>query len=331
MTVRTAEATAAKMGSMTFPATVREQRLVVCIPDLPERDLIGDLPPTVEIVVAPLDPGRLPDLRQVDLVVAPARLQDAVGEALSEPGRLRVVQLLSAGVDRLIGKVPPGVTVCNARGVFDGPLAEWVVGAILAFDRGILRARDAQAERAWRRIEPSELAGTTVVILGFGSIGHAVADRLRPFGVTIVGVGRTPREGVLGLEDLDSVLPRADVLVDLLPLTRESRGLVDAHLLGRLPDGALFVNAGRGATVRTDDLLAEIERGRLSAALDVTDPEPLPPDHPLWALPNVLISPHVSGDSPEAMARGLVLAGDQIRRFAAGQPLVNRVERYLLE
>ena len=220
--------------------------------------------------------------------------------------------------------------VCNARGVYDGPLAEWVIGAILAFERGLVRARDAQASADWTSFEPDELAGRRIVILGVGSIGTALAERLRPFGVEIVGVSRTRRAGTLGLEDLDDVLPGAGILVNLLPLTSETTDFLDVRRLGLLPDGALLVNAGRGRTIETLALVAELERGRLRAALDVTDPEPLPAGHPLWSLPNVLISPHVAGDSSGATVRSFALAGDQVRRFAAGQPLINHVARYLL-
>ncbi len=306
-------------------------RLVVCLPDVPERRLMGELPPRVEIRLIPLDPGPLPDLRRVDLIVPTRGVREALIEALRAPGRLRVIQTLSAGVDWLAGGVvPEGVTVCNARGVYDVPLAEWVVGVILAFQRGLLEARDAQRRADWTAFEPAELAGRRVVILGHGSIGQAVADRLRAFEVEVVGVSRSRREGLLGPEDLDAVLAGADVLVDLLPLTSETIGFVDARRLARLPDGALFVNGGRGGTVDTGALLAELERGRLRAALDVTDPEPLPTEHPLWALPNVLITPHIAGDSPEASSRAFALAGDQIRRFAAGKRLLNEVPRYLL-
>jgi phosphoglycerate dehydrogenase-like enzyme len=307
--------------------------VVVCLPEIPERRLMGELPSHVEVVLIPPEPGPLPDLSRVDFLVPIGRAWLPLIEALGVPGaggRPRVVQTLSAGVDWLVGRVPEGVMVCNARGVYDGPLAEWVVGAILAFQRGLLRARDAQAHATWAAFEPDELAGRRVVILGFGSIGTAVAERLRPLGVDLVGVARTRRDGVLGLEDVDGVLPRADVLVDLLPLTSETAGFLDARRLGLLPDGALLVNAGRGRTVDTPALLAELERGRLRAALDVTDPEPLPPGHPLWALSNVLVSPHMSGDSPAATARAFALAGDQVRRFAAGRPLINEVARYLL-
>jgi phosphoglycerate dehydrogenase-like enzyme len=304
--------------------------MVVCLPDLPERTFMGDLPADVEVVLIPPEPAGLPDLTRVDLIVPIGRVREPLFELLREPNRLRVIQTLSAGVDWLVGRVPEGVLVCNARGVYDGPLAEWVVGSILAFQRGLVQARDAQARGTWSSFEPDELAGRRVVILGFGSIGTAVAERLRAFNVEIVGVARTPRDGALGLEDLDAVLPRADVLVDLLPLTSETVGFLDARRLALLPDGALLVNGGRGRTVDTLALIRELELGRLRAALDVTDPEPLPPGHPLWALPNVLISPHVAGDSSGSTARAFALAGDQVRRFAAGQPLVNQVARYLL-
>jgi phosphoglycerate dehydrogenase-like enzyme len=198
-------------------------------------------------------------------------------------------------------------------------------------ERGLVQSRDAQARHAWEAIEAPELAGRRVVILGLGSIGAAIADRLRPFGVELIGVGRTAREGVRGLADLDEVLPGAEVLVNVLPLTNETRGLLDARRLSLLPDGALVVNAGRGRTIETAALVAELEAGRIRAALDVTDPEPLPPDHPLWAPPNVLITPHVAGDSPGSAIRAWALAGDQIRRYAAGEPLINEVARYLLE
>ena len=181
--------------------------------------------------------------------------------------------------------------------------------------------------------------------LGFGRAAHQVSDkdvvgefsevlvseRLRPFGVEIVGVGRTAREEVRALTDLDELLPTADILVSMLPLTRETTGLLDARRLGLLADGALLVNAGRGKTIETAALVRELQSGRLRAALDVVDPEPLPKDHPLWALPNVLISPHMAGDSPSTTVRCFELAGDQIRRFAAGQALINQVARYLLD
>src|SRR5262249_28675182 len=147
-------------------------------------------------------------------------IRPAIHDLLAAPpGRLRVIQTLSAGVDWLVGHVPERVMVCNARGAFDGPLAEWVIGAILTMQRGLTRARDQQAQRDWTMFEPDELAGRRVVILGIGAIGSAIADRLAPFGVEVVGVGRTAREGVRGLDELDAILPTADILVTMLPLT----------------------------------------------------------------------------------------------------------------
>jgi phosphoglycerate dehydrogenase-like enzyme len=265
------------------------------------------------------------------MIVPVGKVREPLIDVLQGGGRLRVIQTLSAGFEWLVGHVPEGVIVCNAKGVFDGPVAEWVVGAILAMQRGLVRARDAQSRAEWQDFEPDELAGRRVIILGSGSIGSAVADRLRPFGVELTGVARTPRGAVLGLGDLDRVLPSAEILVNLLPLTSATTGFLDARRLGLLPDGALVVNAGRGSTIVTAALVEELARGRLRAALDVTDPEPLPPDHALWRLPNVLLTPHIAGNSLAGSERLFGLAGDQVRRFAAGQPLHNQVPRYLLE
>jgi phosphoglycerate dehydrogenase-like enzyme len=316
---------------VSFAPRTADDHVTVYAPDLPELAFMGDIPANVEVVRVSLEDGPMPDFAQVDLVIPMRRMREPLFEAMRAPGRLQVVQTLSAGVDWLIGRVPAHVTVCNARGVYDSPLAEWIVGAILAMQRGLVQARDAQAQGTWTEFEAEELDGLRVVIVGFGSIGAAVADRLRPFGVEIVGVARSPRDGALGMADLDAALPGAGVLVDLLPLTSETAGFLDARRLGLLPDGALVVNAGRGRTLDTSALVSELERGRLRAALDVTDPEPLPTGHPLWSLPNVLVSPHVSGDSPGSTRRAFELAGAQIRRFAAGEPLQNVVDRYLLE
>lgn len=310
--------------SQTHPA------VVICLPDIPERQEAGVFPANVETVLLPADWRSWPDLENVELLVPADLAEKRMLDALGTMSRLRVIQTLSAGVDRLRGRVPDGVVVCNAKGVYDGPLAEWVIGAILAVQRGLVRARDAQTARVWGQFETDTLAGRTVVILGFGSIGAALAERLRPFDAEVVGVARVARAGAIGFEGLDAVLPRADVLVNLLPLTAETDGLLDARRLGLLPDGALVVNAGRGRTTDTTALLAELERGRLSAALDVTDPEPLPPDHPLWSLSNALVSPHIAGDSRRTLTAAMALAGDQVRRFAAGSELINHVPAYML-
>lgn len=318
------------------------RRVIVALPDMPERVHMGEFPANVEVLLYPVDAGLgtadgiagapMPDLTGADLIVPLGPARQPVFELLSgPPGRLRVIQTLSAGVDWLTERVPQHVTVCNARGIYDRPLAEWVVGAILAMQRGHVRSRDQQAKGEWEFFEPDELEGRRVVILGIGSIGNAIAARLRPFEVEIVGVGRSARDDVRAFADLDEILPTADILVCMLPLTTETTQLIDARRLALLRDGALLVNAGRGRTVVTDALVAELASGRLRAALDVVDPEPLPKEHPLWGLPNVLVTPHMAGDSPSTTVRCFQMAGDQIRRYATGEPLLNEVPRYLLE
>ena len=297
--------------------------IVVYAPDLPELALLGDIPATVELVRIGVEEGPMPDFALADLVVPVQRMREPLFEAFERGGRLQVVQTLSAGVDFLVGRVPPHITVCNARGAFDTPVAEWVRSApsspcSAGSWRRVMRRHGARGPGS----SLGELAGLRVVIAGFGSIGAVVAERLRPFGVEITGVSRTARDGVLGMGDLDRVLPGADVVVNLLPWTSETTGCFDARRLGLLPDGALLVNAGcgRGRTVDTPALVAELASGRLRAALDVTDPEPLPDGHPLWALPNVLVSPHIAGDSPAATRRAFELVGAQgpaVRRPAS--------------
>ena len=236
-------------------------------------------------------------------------------EELARMPDLRVVQALSAGTDWIEPSVPPGVTLCNGRGARDIPVAEWVVGALLGAQAGLLEG----ARRSTWVYEPQgELHGATVLILGHGSIGRAVERRLAPFGAEVVGVGRAR------LGELPELLPRAGALVVLAPLTDDTRGMVDAALLARLPDGALVVNAGRGAVVDTEALVAELRSGRLRAVLDVTEPEPLPDGHPLWELA-LTITPHHAGDSAAAEERAIALAAEQLARYARGEDLVNVV------
>jgi phosphoglycerate dehydrogenase-like enzyme len=217
------------------------------------------------------------------------------------------------------------VALCSARGTRDVPVAEWVVGAILARYKGFAPLRRQQEQAQWKPLMPRELAGSKALIVGHGSIGRAVADRLRPFGVEVTGVASRRRGDAHGVESLDELLPDADIVIVLLPATPETEGLIDKQTLARLKTGALLVNAGRGTVIDSEALRAELESGRLEAALDVTDPEPLPPESPLWQLPNVLVTPHIAGDSPAADERVYALIGEQIRRHISGQPLLNVV------
>ena len=248
----------------------------------------------------------------------------AAALAARMPG-LRVVQLLSAGADAWAGRLADGVTLCDARGVHDSSTAEWVVGATLAYLRDLPFFARAQARGEWRYQGTDELAGKRVLIVGSGSIGRAVEARLLPFDVSVTRVARRPRDGVHGVDALPELLPRADVVVVLVPLTPETRGLVSKDFLAAMPDGALLVNAARGPVADTDALTAEAVSGRLGVATDVTDPEPLPAGHPLWDLPNVLITPHVAGSVPGLLGRGYRLAAAQLGRFLAGEPLENVV------
>ncbi|MEV6393192.1 2-hydroxyacid dehydrogenase [Streptomyces sp. NPDC051907] len=244
-----------------------------------------------------------------------------------------VVQTLSAGIDHVqpgLGSLRPGVQLCNARGVHEASTAELTLALILASLRGIPGFVRGQDKEEWRGGFYPALADKSVLIVGYGSIGAAIEDRLAPF--ECARVARVARSGratargeVRALTDLPALLPEADVVIVSTPLTEQTKGLVNASFLARMRDGALLVNVARGPVVDTKALLAEVESGRITAALDVTDPEPLPPGHPLWHAPGVLISPHVGGSTSAFMPRAKRLLAGQLTRFAAGEPVRNVV------
>jgi phosphoglycerate dehydrogenase-like enzyme len=242
-------------------------------------------------------------------------------ERLPELPDLRVVQVLSAGVDWVERHVPRGVTFCNAGDTRSPAVAQWVVAAILADLIGFQRAEAARLARTWEHWQPRELAGRRVVIVGYGSIGRAVEQRLAPFGVRIGRVARSARPGVEPVERLAQAVEGADAVVVLAPLSEATRGLVGEDVIAHMRPGALLVNAGRGPVVDTGALVAAVQAGHIRAALDVTDPEPLPEDHVLWTLDGVFITPHNSGDTPEAEAAAHALARAQMLRYRAGFPL----------
>jgi phosphoglycerate dehydrogenase-like enzyme len=268
-----------------------------------------------------VDVRRLPDGRDGAAFVLPDWKDQETLKALAGLKRLRVVQSLSAGTEWIESLMPPWATLCNARGARDATVAEWAVGALLGDAYGQFAA---VRERRWSDAVPRELQGTTVLILGFGSIGQHLKRLLDPLGVSVIGVARHAREGIHDLSELPALIGQADAVVVLLPLTPETAGLVDAELLAGMRDGALFVNAGRGRVVDTDALVAELRSGRLRAVLDVVDPEPLPDEHPLWELA-LAITPHNAGDSPAADERAVRFGAEQLVRFAAGEPLLNVV------
>jgi phosphoglycerate dehydrogenase-like enzyme len=240
---------------------------------------------------------------------------------------LRLIQTLSAGVDRIVDHVPAGVTLCDASGVHDIGVAEWIVMAILASFRHLPQLLEGQREATWRRGSErgDEIAGATVLILGYGSIGRAVEERLRPFGAQFLRVARHPRDGVRPLEDLAGLVSAADVVIVLLPLTSQTDGLVGADILTRMKSGALLVNASRGPVVDTSALTDAVGNGRIRAVLDVTDPEPLPTGHPLWSMAGAVITPHIAGDVRGEEDRAWALVADQLGRLARGEPLRNQV------
>jgi phosphoglycerate dehydrogenase-like enzyme len=262
---------------------------------------------------------------------------------------VRLVLSLMAGTEWIPGTVGPHITICNARGAHNISTAEWTLSAILGMLKYLPVYFDIQRSGDWRRrsevtriyeqltqdrrqshppIKLEELTGKTVLLVGYGSIGKEIERMLEPFHVEILRVARSARTApvVHPVSELDGLLPRADVVVMILPLTDESRGLIGAKQLDLMRQGALLVNAARGGVVQTDALVEALNAGRIRAAIDVTDPEPLPEGHPLWQCPNLLITPHVGGSSPQFAPRALKIAADELRRYMIGEPLRNVVQ-----
>ena len=246
------------------------------------------------------------------------------------PG-LRVLQLGSAGYEHALAFLPPGVALCNAQGVHDAGTAELALGLMIAAQRGIDEAARAMTGARWEPSYRRSLTDRRVLVLGAGGIGTAIARRLAAFEAVVVRVATHAREDGLGrvhgIDELPGLLPGVDVVVLAVPATPSTTGLVDADFLAAMPDGALLVNVARGVVVDTEALVAEVTAGRLRAALDVTDPEPLPADHPLWHLPGVLVTPHVGGMTDAAEPRMLALVREQIAALAAGADPLHVVRR----
>jgi phosphoglycerate dehydrogenase-like enzyme len=279
----------------------------VDVREVPAIGDISDRPQHADIVISGFDPKRtieiLPQLRD-----------------------LRLVQTLSAGVDTLVEHIPSDVILCDGSGVHDASVSEWVVMATLAMRRHLPEYVLSQRDAAWQRASGgADLEGATVLILGYGSIGRAVEQRLEPFGARVVRVARRGREGVHGVDELQGLLCDADVVVILLPLTAETHGMVDAGFLAAMREGALLVNAARGPIVDTDALLTALRSEHIQCVLDVTDPEPLPDGHALWSAPGVLITPHIGGAVERLFERAWRFAGEQVRRYVDGEPLLNIV------
>lgn len=288
------------------------------------REFLGPIPEGVEVEA--FEGGEYPsDPAKVEFWVPPFFDARAV-ETLNDLPNLKVVQLLSAGAETWVPITPEGVILCNNRGPHTESTAEWALTATLASLRDFGRYTRQQDERNWAPHRSSGLAGKSTLIVGAGAIGEAIARRYEASAAKVTKVARTARPGVHGIDELPGLLPEADVVVIIVPLTPDTENLADAEFLARMKDGALLVNAARGRIVDTAALTAEVASGRLRCALDVTEPEPLPADHELWGLEGALITPHVGGAVENFMERCYPPVGDQIRRFAADQPLANVVE-----
>ena len=292
---------------------------------------LGSIPAGLELDFYRADGDDFPGtIDEVAFYVLPYMRGPAVLSRAAEMPKLQVVQTLTAGYEEFLPLVPPGVTLCNAAGLHDTSTAELAIALALASGRHLDEFARNQAAGAWKFVFGRALADQRALIVGYGRIGQAIERRLDGFEVaSVTRVARRARTGpprVHPVEDLHRLLPEADVVFLIAPYTPQTEGLIGARELALLPDGALLVNVARGKLVDTDALVAELATGRIRAALDVTEPEPLPADHPLWRQPGVLISPHVGGASSAFFPRADRLTAAQLARFTAGQPLENVVK-----
>jgi phosphoglycerate dehydrogenase-like enzyme len=305
---------------------VSSETVVVSVPTAELAAALRPYPPGAEVLVWEMTSP--PPRESIDLVVPPYMSMDELMPRLADV-RTRLVQSQSIGYEGVADRLPPGHVFANAASVHETSTAELAVGLAIAAQRRLATYVRAQDERRWAPEFSESLADRRVLLLGYGGVGKAVAARLAPFEVDLTVVASRARfeDGmpVHGVERLHELLPHAEIVVVTLPGGSETRHILDANALAALRDGALIVNVGRGPLIDTDALVAELQRGRLRAALDVTDPEPLPADHPLWSAPGALIVPHVGGASSAMKPRTVKLIRTQIERMLAGEPPLNVV------
>ena len=311
-----------------MPETKRIAWLPYASVEEAERRL-GGIPDGIDVDVYRADGDSWPDsIAEVEFYVLPYLKGEEVLDRVAEMKRLKVIQTLTAGIENYLPHVPEGVVLCNAAGVHDTSTAELAVALALASGRHLDRYARNQPSGIWESLRLGiSLADQRVLIIGYGHIGAAIERRLSGFEVaSVTRVARRPRTEpvpVHAIDDLPELLPDADVAFLVAPHTPQTEGMIGGRELASLPDGAVLVNVARGKLVDTEALLAETSTGRIRAALDVTDPEPLPPEHPLWRTPGVLISPHVGGPSSAFFPRADRLIAAQLGRFAAGKKLEN--------
>jgi phosphoglycerate dehydrogenase-like enzyme len=269
----------------------------------------------------PLPPGAA----EAEVLIPGLQAGAQVKALLPQLPKLRLVQLLSAGAENWIGVLPEGVMLANCRGAHGGSTAEWAVSVLLSIFRDLREFDRAQGEGRWAFHMTDTLQGKRVLVVGTGDLGRQLKRRLEPFDTEVTLVGTHTRDGVRSVDELPELLGEADAVVMMVPVTPATRGMVDAKFLSHMSDGAILVNAARGVVVDTEALLAELTSGRLRAALDVTDPEPLPADHPLWTAPGLLLTPHVAGTVRGNHDRAYAVAAREIALFAAGEKPGNLV------
>lgn len=295
----------------------------VCLPFSPDE--MGGVPDVYEYVVADATRDWPREAAESEFYVPAYRFDRRPIDVIAQMPNLVVVQTLTAGIDHFL-PIPKGVTLCNATGVHDAATSELAVGLMIAAQRDFASVFRSQRRRAWEAQHmTSSLADKSVLVVGAGSIARAIERRLKGFECTVTLVGRTARDEIRAVSELPLLLPECDIVVLALPLTDDTRGMVDRDFLTLMPDGALLVNVARGSIVVTADLLAELQAGRLRAAVDVTDPEPLPASHALWTAPGVIVFPHRGGASRAMWPRVYRLVSDQLQRLATGRPLLNVV------
>lgn len=242
---------------------------------------------------------------------------------ISEMPNLKVIQSPNAGVDDLLAILPQGITLCNAAGVHDASTAELAIALSIASRRGFAAFAQDQSAQRWGHARMSSLTDSKIAIVGYGNIGKTIARMLSTFDVEITAFSKSGRDGALTIDQFDVLLPTFDLIILIIPLTSQTHHLMNATRLAAMKDGSALVNVARGQVVDTEALIIELNSGRITAALDVTDPEPLPPGHPLWSASNVIITPHIGGDSSAFIPRGRKLVEEQIVRYVAKKPLEN--------
>lgn len=305
--------------------SVEGMSLVVTVPSARIRDDVGEVPGAEIIVWEMTTPA---PQQQIDIVVPPYMSMSGVIDALRGVD-VGLVQSQSIGYDGIADILPPGFVFANAASVHEASTAELAVGLAIAAQRHIPEFVDAQKEGRWAPVFADSLADRRVTLLGYGGVGKAIAARLVPFEVEITAVASRARveDGVEihGIDELPALLGETEILITSLPGGESTKHIIDDAVLSALPDGALVINVGRGPLIDTDALVDHVRRGRIRAALDVTDPEPLPADHPLWTLPGVLIAPHVGGATSAMRPRVARLVKRQIERMLAGEAPLNVV------